>query len=69
MQNLANSLAKVLKDEQLKNEESLYIHDRETDALAGRVKEIAQTALNLTESEFEEFFNDEPSTENLVGIL
>lgn len=46
----------AFREEQLKRNESLFVHDPETDALAGRVREIARSALNMSDMELEDFF-------------
>ncbi len=54
-------------ESKLKASESFYTHEKETDALAGRVREIARTALNLSELELHAFFDDDESVDNVVS--
>ena len=68
-QSIADLLVQIFSEKQLKASESLYIHDRETDALAGRVREIAKTALNLSELELHAFFDEEASMDNVVRTV
>ena len=61
-------LITTFKEVQLKKDESHFVHNPETDALAGRVREIARTALNMSELELEDFFDEESSTEKVVSL-
>ena len=67
-QSLADLLVVIFTAKQLKASESLYVQDQETDALSGRVREIAKTALNLSESELQEFFDDGASVGYVVRV-
>lgn len=59
-------LVNAFKEEQLKRGESHFVHNPETDALAGRVREIAHRALNMSYLELDEFFDDQ-STSQVVS--
>ena len=63
---MADLLVKVCKEEQLKRSDSQYVHTPDTDALAGRVREIAHRALNMSYLELDEFF-EEKSTSQVVS--
>ena len=63
-QSLADLLVQVFSVRQLEARE-LQQH-QETDTLAGRVREIAMTALNLSERELQEFFAEEGSADHAV---
>ena len=65
-QDIADLLIEVFSEKRLKSNDSLYTHDQETDALAGRVREIARTALNLSELELQSFFDEDASVDNIV---
>jgi len=60
-------LIKAFYEKRLKSNASFYTHDQETDALAGRVREIARTALNLSELELQSFFDEDTSLDNTVS--
>lgn len=69
LQGVVELLVKTFEDEQLKKSESHFVHDPETDALAGRVREIARTALNMSDMEIQEFFDDEASIDHVVRFV
>lgn len=60
---------KVFQAEHLKKKESEFVHNPETDALAGRVREIARSALSMSDLDLEEFFNDEGSVDHVVSAV
>ncbi len=57
----------AFKEEQLKRGDTQFVHNSETDALAGRVREIAHRALNMSYLELDEFFEDQ-STSQVVCL-
>ena len=59
-------LVSTFKEEQLKHGEAQFVHNPETNALAGRVREIAHRALNMSYLELDEFFEDK-STSQVVN--
>jgi hypothetical protein len=61
-------LGNAFKVEQLNRASTGFQHNRETDALAGRVREIAKSALNMSELELDEFFDHDASTHHVVSI-
>lgn len=63
---MAELLIQSFTEEQLKRNEAVFVHDPDTNALAGRVREIARTALNFSDMELEDFFSDEQETDHLV---
>ena len=62
-------LVNAFKEEQLKQRSKCFRHHPETDALAGRVREIARSALNMSEFEVDEFFDSTTSTYQVVSNL
>ena len=58
----------TFKEEQLKRGEAQFIHHPETDALAGRVREIAHRALNMSYLELDEFFEDQSTSQVVIGL-
>lgn len=62
-------LINVFKAEQLKQRSYNFRHHPDTDALAGRVREIARSALNMSEFELDEFFDSTSSTYQVVSEL
>lgn len=68
MQGVADLLVNAFKEEQLRRSDSQFLHNPETDALAGRVREIARSALNMSALELEEFFDDDASTDQVVSL-
>lgn len=66
---MADLLVKTFKEMHLKKKESVFVHNPETDALAGRVREIARTALDMSDTELKEFFDDEASVDHVVRYL
>ena len=68
-QELADLLTKTFQQEYLKRKETEFVHNPETDALAGRVREIARTALSMSDMELQEFFEDEASVDHVVSTI
>ena len=60
---------RAFKDEQLKRGDVQFVHNPETDALAGRVREIAQRALNMSYLELDEFFEDQSSSQVVNKVI
>ena len=69
MQGIADLLIDSFKEEKLKKSSSQFVHNPETDALAGRVREIARSALNMSEMELEEFFDAESTIDLAVSSI
>lgn len=68
LQGVADLLVSAFKEEQLRRSGTSFLHNPETDALSGRVREIARSALNMSEFELDEFF-EETSTCQVVSSL
>lgn len=57
----------AFKEDQLNRSSTSFLHNPETDALAGRVREIARSALNMSEFELDEFFDEDTSMYQVVS--
>ena len=68
LQGIADLLIDTFKEEKMKRSSSQFVHNPETDALAGRVREIARSALNMSEMELEEFFDAESTIDQAVSF-